>query len=231
MSALSINKCQVRWQPWSGYDVIKHIPCYVRQAEVPAAIPVSQLRVIYAHQIQNRGMDIVDMHRLLDGFKAEIVSGSINGASFHGPTGQPHGEAERIVIPALLHSPASSYFADWSATELRTADHERIFPETALFQVFDHRRECLIGVLRIDFVCEDVGMSVPRVAFRVIELNHAYALFGETHSHQRAASYIAGSVHIERRLRFLADIEDLRGFGLHPIRGFHGTDHSLDLRV
>ena len=50
----------------------------VGQAEVAAGVAISELLVVEAHQVQDRGVQIVDMNRLLGGFEAELVGGAVN---------------------------------------------------------------------------------------------------------------------------------------------------------
>src|SRR5215467_10856725 len=118
-----------------------------------------------AEKIENRGVDVVDMHRLLDGFETEIVGGAVNRAALDRAAGQPHGEPEWIVVATALDVPcATANLAHWSTAELGTADYQSVFPHTARFQVFDHRGECLVGVLGVDFVGQDIAVRIPRVA-------------------------------------------------------------------
>ena len=74
----------------------------VGKPEIAAAIAIGQLSVIDAHQVQDGGVDVVDVDRLLDRLEAEFVGGAVDRAAFHRAAGQPHGESEGIVIAAAL---------------------------------------------------------------------------------------------------------------------------------
>ena len=117
------------------------------------------------------------------------------------------------------------------AAELRAADDQRVLEQAARLQILDHRRERLVGVLRVLAVRLDVGVRVPRIALGVVDLHHAHALLDQPHRHQAAARRAARAVQLERRLALLADVEDLRRFGLHPVGGLHRLDRRLELRV
>lgn len=91
----------------------------------------------------------------------------------------------------------------------RTADDQGAFPHSALLQVPDQRRERLAGILGIDLVAHDVGMSVPRVA----------------------AGGGAFTIHVEHGLRFLADVEDFWRLGLHTLSDLHRLQHGVGLAI
>jgi hypothetical protein len=45
-------------------DVSDHLPMHIRQPEVAAAVTVSEALVVESHLVQDRGVQVVDMHRL-----------------------------------------------------------------------------------------------------------------------------------------------------------------------
>ena len=51
----------------SRQDLARHAAAHVGQAEVAAAVAVGQPLVIEAHQVQDRGVQVVDVHAVLDG--------------------------------------------------------------------------------------------------------------------------------------------------------------------
>src|SRR5436309_155617 len=109
----------------SGNDLVYHVTGHVREAEVAAAVPVGELRVIDAHQLQDCGLPVVDVHALFDGLEAEIVGGAVDDAALDAAAGEPRREAERIVIAAGVEAAAAGAdFRDRRAAELRTADDE-----------------------------------------------------------------------------------------------------------
>ena len=50
----------------------------VGQAEVAAGVAVGELRVVEAQQVQDRGVQIVDVNSVLDGLEAELVGGAVD---------------------------------------------------------------------------------------------------------------------------------------------------------
>ena len=51
---------------------------HIRQPEIAALEPVGQLRVIEAEQVQQRGVQIVDVDRVARDVEAEVVGRAVN---------------------------------------------------------------------------------------------------------------------------------------------------------
>ena len=54
---------------------------HVGQAEVAAGVAVGEPGVVEAEQVQDRGVQVVDVDRLLDGLVAEFVGGAVDVAA------------------------------------------------------------------------------------------------------------------------------------------------------
>ena len=74
-------------------------------------------------------------------------------------------------------------------------------------------------------------MSVPRVAFAVVGLHHAYAFFDQAHRHEAAQGRAARPIKVQDRFTLFADVEYIWSFRLHTERGLHRFDGGLELRV
>ena len=189
--------------------------------------------MIDSHQIENGGVQVVDVRSLLDSLVAEVVRGAVDHPLLDATTGQPYRETIRIMI-AAIHHPAHGFVGrlDGGRTsEFSAADDQRILQHSALLQVFDHRREGLIGILSELAIGQNVGMRIPRIALAVVNLRHAHTFFRESHRHQTSQSGTAWAIHIEHCFAFFCDIEDIRSRGLHAIGGLHGFNGTLQLRV
>src|ERR1051326_7561255 len=116
--------------------IVNDVSSHICEPEIAAAIAVGQLGVVDAEQEQNRGMNVVDVNRLLDGLEAEVVRGAVDRPALYRASGQPHREPKRVVIAAALGLVRhSSNFADRRAAELGTAHYQRVFPEPASLQI------------------------------------------------------------------------------------------------
>ena len=106
----------------------------VGQAIIAAGVSVSQFRMIKAHQMQNRGMKVVDVDWILDGSVSKIVGGSINGAAFYASASEPDGESPVIMIAASARL-AVDQLSGWCPPKLASTNHQSVFKKATLLQV------------------------------------------------------------------------------------------------
>ncbi len=52
---------QAGWIGCSGQDVVQHVSVHVGQPVVTSGVTIGELLVIEAHEVKDRGMEIVDM--------------------------------------------------------------------------------------------------------------------------------------------------------------------------
>ena len=76
------------------------MPLDIGQTEIAPRITIGEAFVIEAEEVQDRGVQIVDMDTFLDGAVAELVGGAVDVAPFDAAAGEEHGEAPVIVIAA-----------------------------------------------------------------------------------------------------------------------------------
>src|SRR5262245_44335429 len=94
----------------STEDSLHHLPMHVRQSVGSALEGVSKLFVIEAEQVQQRGVEVVDVDFVLDCFVAKIICLPITKTAFHTSPRDPDGESagaviaagERIVLPLAI---------------------------------------------------------------------------------------------------------------------------------
>ena len=65
----------------SGQNRADHFAAHVGQPEVAALEAVGQPRVVDAQQVQDRGVQVVDVDRVLDGGVAELVGLAVGDAA------------------------------------------------------------------------------------------------------------------------------------------------------
>ena len=85
----------------SGDQFVDDVAVHVGQAEVAAGVAVGELLVVEAQQVQDRGVQVVDVDRVLDGLEAELVGRAVDVAALDAAAGQPHGEAVVVVVAAV----------------------------------------------------------------------------------------------------------------------------------
>src|SRR6266542_4234018 len=84
--------------PTLRQDRLDDVPAHVGQAEVAALEAVDQLRVVDAEQIEHRGVQVVDVDRVLDRGVAELVGGAVGQPAFDPAAGQPEGKTLDVVV-------------------------------------------------------------------------------------------------------------------------------------
>ncbi len=214
---------------------LEEIPGDVGQAEVAAVEAVGQLRVVEAHQVQDRGVDVVDVDSVLDGLVAELVGGSVLDAALDAAAGHPGGEGVRVVVAAR------------ATLASRTCGRTRRPRSRACrssmprgFQVGQQRGGRLIDGRRAGAVIAvDVVVAVPgHVAHRRRRGVFGHAAKICTKRTPRSTSRRAirhcrpivcrlvavQAVQLLRVLRFLRRVERFRGGGLHAIGQFERLD-------
>ena len=65
----------------SRHHLLDHLAVDVGQAEVAAGVAVGELLVVEAEQVQDRGVQVVDVDLVLDGGEAELVGGAVDVAA------------------------------------------------------------------------------------------------------------------------------------------------------
>src|SRR5438552_3198042 len=114
----------------SGENPRRHGAGYVRQSEVAAGVAVCELQVIESQHVQDGGVQVMDMHTVLDSVVAELVGGAVDESGLHTGAGHPDGVAVRVVIAAVCA------LCPGSAAEFTAPDDERLLQQSARLQVF-----------------------------------------------------------------------------------------------
>jgi hypothetical protein len=130
---------------FSRQHVSYYFAVYVGQAEIAAGVSVGEAGVIEAEQVQEGGMEVVDVDRFFDGAVAELIGGAISHAAFDSAAGEPDGKAPVIVI-----STAAGFAVDHlnagGATKFTTAQHDRFVEKSALFEISEQGRDRLVAL-------------------------------------------------------------------------------------
>ena len=86
--------------PGLALDFLDHVTVDVGQATIDPIVSHEELRVIDAQQIQDGGVDVVDLGRItsIQRLIAPLITWPIGRAALNATAGQPVREDERIVI-------------------------------------------------------------------------------------------------------------------------------------
>jgi hypothetical protein len=61
----------------------------IREAEIPAAITIRELKMIDTHQVEDDGVDIMHMDRFLNRLETEVIRGALDSPARNRPSGEP----------------------------------------------------------------------------------------------------------------------------------------------
>ena len=152
---------------------------HVGQSKIAAGMPEGEFCVVKAEQLENRRVEVVNMHGVLHGLEAELVCRAVNVSTAHASAGQPHRESVMVVIAAieLARIRAGRRKLDGrGAAKFPAPDYQRILQHPALLQVFQQRAYRLIGFLgELAMAFFKIVVVIPRLAFAMPDLNEADA--------------------------------------------------------
>jgi hypothetical protein len=107
------------WEKLTGassrQQVPHNLPVNIGEAEVAAGVAIGEPLVVEAEQVEDRGVEVVDMDLVFHGREAGLVGRAMNVAAADAAAGQPHAEAVMVVVAAAERGE----LGDGSAAELR----------------------------------------------------------------------------------------------------------------
>ena len=184
-------------------------------------------------QCSDGGVEVVDVHGLLDDVVTELVGLTVHDALLDAAAGEPDREALGMVIAAVIVVRECALAVD-RAAELTTPDHQRVVEQPALFQVVDQGVAGLVDVATlVGQIAGDVEMLVPAA---MEDLDEPDVAFDEPACQQstpgeRAWLVDVGAVHVENVLGFVRDVGQFGNRGLHPKGHLVLGDASLRLGI
>ncbi len=102
----------------------------IGQAKVPSGVAVRQLGVVEAEQMQDRGVQVMHMHRVRHRFEAEVVGCPMHGSPLDASSGKPHREAVMVMVaPVLLAGVVGTRQLHGRGTSELTAPNNQRFVE------------------------------------------------------------------------------------------------------
>ena len=109
----------------SGHQRLHHAGRFdAGEAEVEALRLEGEALVVDAKQVQHGGVEVADLNRVLDDVVGEVVGLALERATFHAAAGEPHREAARVMVAAVVFVREAALRVD-RATELATPNHNR----------------------------------------------------------------------------------------------------------
>src|SRR4051794_20308323 len=84
----------------SGEDALDDLAVHVGEAEVAARVAVGEPGVVQAHQVEDRGVEVVDMHGVFGHAVAQLVGAAVAEPGPGAPADEEAGEAGVVVAAA-----------------------------------------------------------------------------------------------------------------------------------
>ena len=152
----------------SGQDLVNDPTGNIGQTVFSSVVEERQGLVIQAQQMQDGGVDVVDMNAILYGPQSNGIRGAVSHASTHTSAGEPQCVAPRIVVAA------GSLFAHRHPSKFTTPNDECVLEQAPLFQVAQQGGDGLVGSPTVtSVVLGYILVRIPATGISRIQLNKA----------------------------------------------------------
>src|SRR5690242_13234040 len=86
---------------WLCENVTHDPAMYVGETVVAAGVAIGEPLVIQTQEMQDRRVEVVNRHAPLDGVPTEVVGRAVVHAAANAAAGEPHHEAEGMMLAAI----------------------------------------------------------------------------------------------------------------------------------
>ena len=91
---------KLRHYPDLSQHFTDHMAVYIGEAAVGAVVEYAQFLVVDAHQVQNRGVDVVAVGLAFSRTPGPGIAFAVRHAGFHTGPGKPRHRCARVVVAA-----------------------------------------------------------------------------------------------------------------------------------
>ena len=103
----------------------------IGETEIPAAMAESELLMMQPGKVQDGGMHVMHVARILGRVHAEFVAGSIGGPTFHPTPREKHAEAGTVMVTPIRPGGMGR------SAEFARPHQQGAFQHAPLFQILD----------------------------------------------------------------------------------------------
>src|SRR6185312_17479357 len=118
----------------SGQDPPDYLTRHIREPIIPALVLVGQPLVVDAEEMEDRGVEVVDVDAVGGDAVAERVGGAVGDARLDPTAGRPGGEAPGVMIAAVVVG-GEFPLAVIRPAELASPEHQGVLEHAPLLQV------------------------------------------------------------------------------------------------
>ena len=129
--------------------IMNNLPMHIREPIAPALVLVGEPFVFDAEQVEERGLEVVHMHRIFDDVVAELVRLPVGEAGLDAAAGHPDGKTAGVVVAAVIVFGELALRVVGPA-KLAAPDDERVVEQAPLFQIDHQRGGGLVGVFALE---------------------------------------------------------------------------------
>jgi hypothetical protein len=218
---------------WLSNHSFDNVPVNVGQAVVPALEAISQTLVVDAELVQDRGLQVVDVHGVFGRAVTKVIRCPIGNARLDATTRHPHGKATRMMV-ATVDFRGTRALGEYRTPELAAPDDQGIVEEAALLEVLEQASGWSVDVVAHQRqVPGDVSVMIPT---DVIKLNERNAAFGHATGEQAVGGVGAThtrlfAVEFEGSIRLGREVGQLGHGRLHPKSHFVLLHPGLNLGI
>ena len=112
-----------------GHQVGDDFTVDVGQPEVASTVAESQFLVVDSHQVQDRGVEVVEVDLVFNSVIAVFVCASVDKPGTDTTSSHPHRESVRVVVAAI------SVLGGWCPAEFTAPDHQCLVEEATGLEV------------------------------------------------------------------------------------------------
>ena len=218
----------------SGEHFPHHPAVDIGQAEIAAGMAEGEPLVVDAQLVQQGGVQVMHVHLVLHGLRAELVGGTKAEPGPEAAAGQENGEAAGVVVAA-----GAVLLGVGRAAELAAKPDDCVVEQAAALQVDQQARHWLIHRAGVLGVLGHVAVLVPGWIGAAVAVGHLHE--AHTRLHQPAGQqalapeglggFLVDAVQAFGLGRFAIEVEEAGGRELHARRQLIRFAHRVDDQV
>ena len=107
--------------------------------------------MVDAHAVHDRGVQVINVTRVLGDIVAEVIRGTEDRSAANPASGHPHAEVSRMVVTTVVDSRQSA-LGIHCASEFSAPHHEGTVQQSPLFQIL---QQCSGGLVHVGALVSD----------------------------------------------------------------------------